>query len=98
MRKLFFAIGIMAIMSAASAAEAPAKGVAVPAAAQGGGTPQGPPPRQGCVFSPCRGETTCRPQFVDSSYAAFYLSVAEYPCDAGWQKPKIPQAPHPPFR
>lgn len=92
MKKIFFAIAMMAAFGIASAAESPAKEIA-PSPSQDGGQR---PPASGCVFSPCQGKTVCGPQFANGEYAANYLSWAEYPCDAGWKRPRMPQGPPPP--
>ena len=79
MRKLFFAIGMMAMMSAASAAAAPAAGES-----------QSPPPGggddYGCVVSPCAGVTECKKAYRDTAKAVARLDELEAPC----QGPPVP--------
>ena len=79
MRKLFFAIGMMAMMSAASAAAAPAAGES-----------QSPPPGggddYGCVVSPCAGVTECKKGYRDTAKAVARLDELEAPC----QGPPVP--------
>ena len=79
MKKLFFAIGMMAIMSAASAAAAPAAGES-----------QSPPPEggddYGCVVSPCAGVTECKKKYRDTAKAVARLDELEAPC----QGPPVP--------
>ena len=71
MKKLFFAIGIMAMMSAASAAAAPAAGES-----------QSPPPEPmgACIFSPCAGKTICHPALGNTDVAVAILTAFEMPC------------------
>ena len=71
MKKLFFAIGMMAMMSAASAATAPAAGES-----------QSPPPEPmgACIFSPCAGKTFCHPIFGNIDVADAILTAFEMPC------------------
>ena len=79
MKKLFFAIGMMAMISAASAATAPAAGES-----------QSPPPGggddYGCVVSPCAGATECKKEYRDTAKAVARLDELEAPC----QGPPVP--------
>lgn len=91
MRKILFAIGMMAVVGIASAAESPAKGEC-----------QSPPePMGACVFSPCVGKTFCSPIFGDSKAADGFLYGLELPCILKEQGPppradKGNQGPPPP--
>ena len=74
MRKLFFAIGMMAIMSAASAAAAPAAGDDKPA--------------YGCVVT-CEG-TKCGPEYVDVDKAIKEMDEADDRCRDNMEQQQAP--------
>ena len=75
MKKLIFAIGVMAVVGIASAAEAPAKGESQSSSpGDGGGT------AFGCLFSPCAKVTICGPGLNDANKAADLLDKLEAPC------------------
>ena len=93
MKKLFFAIGMMAMISAASAAAAPAAGES-----------QSPPPGgeeadYGCIVSPCAGVTECKKAYRDTVKAAARLDELEAPCQGPpvpWRQTNYYQGPPPP--
>lgn len=74
MKKLFFAIGMMAMMSLASAAEAPAAGDDEPA--------------YGCIAT-CKG-VECKPEYADAEIAADAVEKYEARCEENMEQQQAP--------
>ena len=86
MKKIFIAIGMIAVCGIVSAAETP--GAAPPPGDSGTST--------GCVISPCRGITECKPEYRDVDKALKRLDELEAPCQGPPKPNRDPQTPPPP--
>jgi hypothetical protein len=86
MKKIFIAIGMMAVCGIVSAAEAP--GAASP--------PEDSEISTGCVISPCSGIIECKPAYRDVNEALRRLDQLEAPCQGPPKPNRDPQTPPPP--